>query len=416
MGARVYFTGFRCVGCSASYVGNQDLLLCPACESLLDAEYDYGGLGRDLDRDRLCTRPNDLWRWAEFLPVVDPDRIVTLGEGGSPLLRSARLAQRFGVREVWLKSDATSSPTGSLKDRSIPICATKALEFGYRVLSCDSTGNKASSTAAYAARAGLQSVVFCPHDTPAPKVAQALFFGAHLVRVRGHYSEINAMYRRLIHSGCVKWYDCGTDNPYRYEGKKTYAYEIAQALHWESPDWVLQPAAGGMSIVKAWKGFNELRQLGWIDRLPRMAGVQASACAPIVAAWEGGLPRVPGVEKRPTIASAIAVSNPGALGNATLESLRASNGAAVGVTDPEILQATRFLAEEGVFVEPSGAVTIAALPKLVQRGDVGPRDRVVCVLTGSGFKDFERIQEMVKIPDQIIRDYAEMEALAAQLG
>jgi threonine synthase len=135
-----------------------------------------------------------------------------------------------------------------------------------------------------------------------------------------------------------------------------------------------------------------------------------------VAAWEGGLPRVAGVEKGPTIASAIAVSNPGALGNATLESLRASNGAAVGVTDPEILQATRFLAEEGVFVEPSGAVTIAALPKLVQRGDVGPRDRVVCVLTGSGFKDFERIQEMVKIPDQIIRDYAEMEALAAQLG
>jgi len=410
----VYFTGFRCVGCSADYAGNQDLLLCPACGSLLDAEYDYAAMGRDLDRDRLATRPNDLWRWSEFLPVVDLDRIVTLGEGGGPLLRSDRLARRFGVREVWLKSDATS-PTGSLKDRSIPICATKALEFGYGVLSCDSTGNKASSTAAYAARAGLRSVVFCPQDTPTPKVAQALFFGARLVRVRGHYSEINAMYRRLIHSGKVRWYDCGTDNPYRYEGKKTYAYEIAQGLGWQAPDWVLQPAAGGMSIVKAWKGFNELRQLGWISGLPRLAGVQASACAPIVAAMEGGLPRVAAVRKEPTIASAIAVAHPGLLGDATLQSLRASKGAAAAVSDQDILEATRLLAQEGVFVEPSGAVTVAALPALMKRGTVGGGDRVVCVLTGSGFKDFERIQEMVTIPDRIVGDYGEMEALATEL-
>jgi threonine synthase len=195
----------------------------------------------------------------------------------------------------------------------------QAVEFGYQVLSCDSTGNKASSTAAYAARAGLRSVVFCPWDTPLPKMAMAVFFGARLIRVRGHYSEINAMYRRLIGSGRVKWYDCGTDNPFRYEGKKTYAYEIAQALGWKAPDRVLHPAAGGMSLVKTWKGFNEFQTLGWVDRVPAMTVVQAAACAPIVAAWEGGAPAVTPVTRQPTVATALAAADPGLLGHRTLD-------------------------------------------------------------------------------------------------
>ncbi len=267
----MYFTGFDCLGCHASYPPDQDLLLCPACHELLEARYDLARFGREVDRDALARRPSDVWRWTELLPVLDPTRIVTLGEGGTPFLRSERLARACGVRELWLKSDA-ANPTGSLKDRSITVSATKAVEFGYGVLACDSTGNKASSTAAYAARAGLQSVVFCPKDTPRPKMAQAVFFGARLIRVDGHYSQINAMYRRLIASGRVKWYDCGTDNPFRYEGKKTYAYEIAQDLGWRVPDRVLHPAAGGMSLVKTWKGFNELRTLGWVDRLPKYDG------------------------------------------------------------------------------------------------------------------------------------------------
>src|SRR6266404_3152789 len=212
----LYFTGFDCLGCRAAYAPDQDLLLCPRCHQLLEARYDLARFGREVDRDALA-----------------PGRIVTLGEGGTPFLRSERIAQACGVRELWLKSDA-ANPTGSLKDRSITVSATKAVEFGYGVLACDFTGNKASSTAAYAARAGLQSVVFCPKDTPRPKMAQAVFFGARLIRVDGHYSQINAMYRRLIASGRVKWYDCGTDNPFRYEGRKTYAYEIAQDLGWRA--------------------------------------------------------------------------------------------------------------------------------------------------------------------------------------
>lgn len=412
----MYFTGFTCFGCGRHYPPNRDLLLCPACENLLDARYDYARLGRVLDRDRLARRPPGVWRWVELLPVVDPSKIVTLGEGGTPFLRCDRLARACGVRELWVKSDATGNPTGSLKDRSITVSATKAVEFGYAVLSCDSTGNKASSTAAYAARAGLKSVVFCPEETPLPKMAQAIFFGARLIRVKGGYSEINAMYRRLIHSGRVKWYDCGTDNPFRYEGKKTYAYEIAQDLGWRIPDRVLHPAAGGMSLVKTWKGFNELRTLGWIDRVPMMTAVQAAGCAPIVAAWEQGRERVAPVTRQPTVASALAVSDPGLLGDRALHAVRESGGAVVAVTDEEILGATRLLATEGLFVEPSGAVTIAGARRLVDAGRIDPDESVVCVLTGSGFKDFERALEMVVIPEQVISSYEEMAAVAEAIG
>lgn len=402
-----YFTGFTCINCGAGYPPDRDLLLCPACDNLLEPEYDYGRLAREVDRDALAGRDATVWRWLDLLPVLDPGKIVTLGEGGTPLLRADRLARSIGVRELWLKTD-TANPTGSLKDRSITVSATKAGEFGYPVLACDSTGNKASSAAAYAARAGLRAVVFCPHDTPLPKMAQAIFFGATLIRVRGHYSEINAMYRRLIGTGHVKWYDCGTDNPFRYEGKKTYAYEIAQALGWQAPDRMVQPAAGGMSVAKTWKGFNELRRLGWCDGLPRMTVAQAAACGPIARAWERGDTTIAPVARGATIASAVAAADPGLLGQCALDAIRASDGAATGVTDDEIRRAMRDLASEGLFVEPSGSVAVAALRKLVVSGRVERDERVVCVLTGSGFKDFERVLEMVTIPERVVAGFDEM--------
>ncbi|HUJ87676.1 MAG TPA: threonine synthase [Burkholderiales bacterium] len=409
------FTGFSCVGCGTTYGPKQDLLLCPNCSNLLEATYDYADLRRRLDRDAIAARPSGLWRWRELLPVLDPGAIVTLGEGDTPMLRCDRLAKTVGVRELWVKSDA-SNPTGSLKDRSITVSATKAIEFGYRVLSCDSTGNKASSVAAYAARAGLDSVVFCPEDTPIPKVTQSLFFGAKLIRVRGHYSQINAMYRRLIHSGTVSWYDCGTDNPFRYEGKKTYAYEIAEHLDWKVPDRVVHPANGGMSIAKTWKGFNELRTLGWIDRLPKMTLVQAANCDPIVRASLAGATTVAPIEKGPTIASALAGADPGLLGARALDAVSKSGGTAIGVQDSEIIEAMTLLAREGLFIEPSGAVAIAGLRGLVANGKVGREERVVCVVTGSGFKDFDAIASRVTIPEQVVSDYNGMLASALAIG
>jgi threonine synthase len=410
-----YFTGFTCVGCRAVYQPGQDLLLCPVCHHLLEATYDHAALRADLDRDAIAARPAGVWRWRELMPIVNAEAIVTLGEGDTPMLRCDRLARIVGVRELWVKSDA-SNPTGSLKDRSITVSATKAVEFGYRVLSCDSTGNKASSVAAYAARAGLDSVVFCPDDTPIPKVTQSLFFGARLIRVRGHYSQINAMYRRLIHSGEVSWYDCGTDNPFRYEGKKTYAYEIAEHFGWEVPDRVIHPANGGMSVAKAWKGFNELKALGWIDRIPKMTLVQAANCDPIVRAVLAGASTVAPIEKGPTIASALAGADPGLLGARALQAVRESGGTAIGVEDEETAEAMTLLAREGLFIEPSGAVAIAGLRRLVASGQASPDERVVCVVTGSGFKDFDAIASRVVIPDEVVADYAQLLTAALAVG
>lgn len=411
----MYFTGFHCVACDTAYGPDEDLLLCRKCDNLLEADFDYPALASDLKREDFASRPGGIWRWQELLPILDRSRIVTLGEGDTPLLRCDRIAEAVGVRELWVKSDATGNPTGSLKDRSIAVSATKAREFGYGILSCDSTGNKASSAAAYAARAGLESVVFCPHDTPVPKMAQAIFFGARLVRVKAHYSQLNAMYRRLIHSGQVRWYDCGTDNPFRYEGKKTYAYEIAEAFGWQSPDCVVHPASGGMSIAKSWKGFNELLKLGWIEALPRLFGVQAANCGPIAGSWQAGDDTVVPIERKPTLASALAAADPGLLGNRALEAIRESGGAAAGISEGEIVESVRLLASEGLFVEPSGAVTVAGVRSMVRSGAIKPAEKVVCVVTGSGFKDFERIAEMVKIPDQVIEGYDEMLSLARGL-
>jgi threonine synthase len=411
----MYFTGFACTSCDATYGATEDLLLCRKCASLLEATYNLVAIKRELDRDAVSRRSGGVWAWQDFLPIVDTDAIVTLGEGGTPMLRCERLARLIGVRELWVKVDA-ANPTGSLKDRSITVSATKAVEFGYRVLSCDSTGNKASSVAAYAARAGLASVVFCPEDTPVPKVTQSLFFGAKVIRVRGHYAQINAMYRRLIHSGRLKWYDCGTDNPYRYEGKKTYAYEIARDFGWEVPDRIIHPANGGMSIAKTWKGFRELHQLGWIDCLPRMSGVQAAACGPIVRSWRAGDRIVTPIEKKPTVAGALAGADPGLLGARALGAIYDSRGAMVGVDDREIFEAMKLLALEGLFIEPSGAVSIAGLRRLLAEGQVNRDERVVCVVTGSGFKDSERIAEQVEIPREVVEGYEEMLAAAERVN
>lgn len=405
----MYFTGFRCLGCGMHHAPDRDVLLCPECGNLLEATYDYGGIKAHVDRNEIAADRSGLWRWGALMPVLDRTAIVSLGEGDTPMLRCDRLAKAMGVRELWMMSDG-ANPTGSLKDRSVTVAATKAVEFGYRILSCDSTGNKASSVAAYAARAGLESVVFCPEHTPVPKTTQAVFLGAKLMRVRGHYAEVNAMYRRLIHSGKVKWYDCGTDNPFRYEGKKSYAYEIAQHLGWRMPDRVLFPAAGGMALAKAWKGFRELRTLDWAEgALPRMTAVQAANCAPIVKAFEARADRVAGIEKGPTVATAIAGADPGLLGDYTLQALYDSCGSGVGVTDEEIFEAVAILGREGFFIEPSGAVSVAGLRRQVAEGVISKDERVVCVLTGSGFKDFDLLASRVEVPRQVIADYEEME-------
>jgi threonine synthase len=408
----LYFSGLRCIRCAERFPETADLLRCSRCSGLLDHFYDLERLRADLPRLRLQERLPTIWKWRELLPVLDLAKIVTLGEGGSPFIDCPPLASRMGVRRVFVLNDGSSMPSGSLKDRSVAVAATKAVEFGYPVLSCDSTGNKAASVAAYAARAGIASVVFCPLDTPFPKIAQALFYGARVIRVKGHFSEVNALYRRLLGSGKFRWYDCGTDNPYRYEGKKTYAYEIATTLGATVPTKIFHPAAGCMSIVKMWKGFEEMRQLGCAPGAPALVACQPQACAPLVKAFEAGETRVSAVSRGPTVAGALAFADPGDLGEWTLEAVRRSKGLAVAVSDEALLPAWRDLGRLGIFSEPSGAISLAAALELSRRRALSPDDVLVLNVTGSGFKDIESLLAHVEMPSTIVESFEEMQAEA----
>jgi len=380
------FQCLECVGCRAQFDTQTPYLLCPKCDGLLDPQYDLTRMKAAAGRIRR-RRTHDLWKWREFLPITGDRNLVTLGEGGTPLLAVPRLATYCGVRQLWVKNDAVN-PTGSLKDRSVPIAVTKACEFGYTAVSADSTGNKAASVAAYAARAGLRSIVFCNTSTPKEKILQTLAYGAKVIRVEGDYTAVNAFYKALLKSPDLHWYDCGTSNPYRYEGKKTYAYEIAEALDWQPPDRVVHPANGGMSLAKTYKGFCELRALGLIDRVPHMTVVQAEGYDPIVQAARRNTEMVP-TAGGPTLAGALAGRDPGDLGLLALRAVRDSAGTGMTVNDQEIAAAVEQLGRDGLFIEPSGAVAIAGLRKLVQQSVIDPEEKVVCVLTGSGFKDMQ---------------------------
>lgn len=410
-----YAIGLKCINCGSEFSHKKPFHRCPKCGGLLDVEYDYDSLADWFDLDKIRRREPTIWKWKEFMPIEDETKIVSLGEGGTPLLKCDRIAREVGVKELYVKDDAMTQPTGSLKDRSIPVAATKAREFGFGVLSCDSTGNKAASTAAYAARAGLGCVVFCPSDAPLEKLIQALVYGAKLVRINANYDVIDEYYNELIASGKFNWYDCGPNNPFRYEGKKTYAYENCESLDWQVPDWILHPSAGSHSVIKTLKGYKELQKLDLIgDKLPRMVAVQAEAAAPIVRAFEEGWERVKPVEAKETIASGIRVGNP-PFGDWTLRVIRESKGSAVAVSEDEIVYGMKLLGREGIFSEPTGAVAIPAVKKLVNEGTIDKNESVICNVTGYGFKDIEIAKKLVKMPKGIEAESETIEKFATKL-
>lgn len=403
-----YFKGLECIRCHQVYAPTQDLLLCPSCNNLLDPIFDYDSLRGDWESLNVSARPNDIWRYRELMPIVDFDQIVTLGEGGVPILDCPELADEIGVKNLYVMCDSVL-PTGSLKDRTIAITATKAKEFGYGVLTCDSSGNKAASVAAYAARAGLKSVVFVPDSTPVPKVAQALFYGAKLIKIKSDYTGMNNMYREIIESKRYRWYDCGTGNPFRYEGKKTYAFEILERLGGEAPDYVLQPASLGMSIVKAWKGFKEAELFRMMKgEAPKMVACQAEQCGPVVTAINTGAPHVTPVERADTVATAIAVADPALIGEETLRVVRESKGLGVHINDDDLLLTWQRLARAGIFCEPSSAISVASAYKLARQGRLGKNDVLVAVVTGSGFKDINRVNEYVTMPEESVENVEQL--------
>ena len=380
----------RCPKCGHQ-PDSRTVFQCSACRSLLEVEIDISRLKRaDFDRMRR-SRDGSIWRWFEFFPVAERSSIVSLGEGNTPLIDAARLGAEFRIAKLYLKND-TVLPTGSLKDRSNSVGLSVACELGFETAAVMSTGNAAASVAAYAAAAGMRSVVMVPKGTAPSKIIQARAYGATVIVVDGSFDyEVAKLYKAALQE--FGWYDCLSSNPYRDEGKKSYAYEMADQLDGRMPDWVIHPTAGGTGIYAMWKGYTELLSLGCIDRAPRLVVAQSEAAPPIVAAFEKGSADVEPVVARETVAESIQVGNPASLGWRALDALRESGGTAAAVSDQEILEAQSLTGSlAGIFAEPAAATSVAVAKKLRQAGVIGTDETVVCNLTGHGLKQPEAIQ------------------------
>lgn len=379
----------HCPKCGGE-LASKTVFQCAKCKSILAVNVEISRLTRSDWEAMRQSRDPTIWRWFDFFPVESRSSIVSLGEGGTPLIHAQRLGEQLGMPRLHLKND-TVLPTGSLKDRSNSVGLSVAKELGFTTTTVMSTGNAAASVAAYSAAAGLKSVVMVPRGTASSKIIQARAYGATVVVIDGDFdNEVARLYRAAVQE--FGWYDCLSSNPYRDEGKKSYAYELADQLDEQVPDWVIHPTAGGTGVYAMWKGFQEFLALGWIQRAPKIVAAQSEAAAPIVAAFEKGLADIEPVVAKPTIAESIQVGNPVSLGWRALEALRASGGIAVALSDAEILHAQRLLGHlAGIFAEPAAATSVAAARKLREAGVIGSDDLVVCNITGHGLKQPEAI-------------------------
>jgi threonine synthase len=388
-----FVEGLKCRECARTYPA-EALHVCEFCFGPLEVDYDYEAIAASVSRERIAAGPQTIWRYADLLPA-DGNAPVDLGAGFTPLVRADRLAAELGLGELWIKND-TVNPTGSFKDRVVSVALTKARELGFKVAACASTGNLANSVAAHAARAGMKSVVFIPHDLEAGKVVTTAVYGGQLIAVEGNYDDVNRLCAELT-SEHPTWAFVNVNvRTYYAEGSKTLAFEVAEQLGWQAPDHVVVPIASGSQLVKIGKGFRELHKVGLLDDEPtvRISGAQAAGCSPVATAFAEGVDHVRPV-KPSTIAKSLAIGNP-ADGWYALDTVRSSGGAVASVTDDEIVAGIRLLAQtEGIFAETAGGVTIATLAKLAEQGVVRRDERVVAYVTGHGLKTIEAVSPHV---------------------
>jgi threonine synthase len=403
----------RCHLCQTVYPADA-LWVCGKCLGPLEVTYDYAGIARRISREAIESRPRNLWRYRELLPV-DGEPRTGLHSGFTPLVRADRLAAKLGVQELYIKDDSVNHPTCSYKDRVVSIAATRAVELGFDVLACASTGNLAGSVAAHAARLGLGCYVFIPDDLETGKVAGASVFRPHVVAVAGTYDDVNRLCTQIADK-----YGWGFANinlrAYYAEGAKTCGFEMAEQLGWRFPRHVVSPVAGGTLLPRILKAFEEMRQVGLVEAdLPSIHAAQAAGCAPVVRALEAGLD-FPEPVRPQTIAKSIAIGNP-ADGFQVLRAVRSTGGSGAMADDDEILAGIRLLAEtEGIFTEPAGGTTVAATRRLIERGAI-PRDEsiVVCV-TGNGYKTVEALRDRAVEPIRVGRSLGDFEAGVASLA
>jgi threonine synthase len=389
----------ECRECKARYP-LEALYVCEQCFGPLEVSYEHrpGDLDVSELRRRIQGGPQNIWRYADFLPLAGgppgpSGRLasrVGLPAGCTPLIRADRLAKRLGLREVWVKNDA-ANPTHSFKDRVVSVAVARARELGFETIACASTGNLANSVAAHGAALGLESYVFIPADLEEQKVLATGVYGTRIVAVEGNYDDVNRLCTEL--SADRDWAFVNINlRPYYAEGSKTLSFEIAEQLGWELPDRCVVPVASGSLFTKIAKGFDEWRELGLLEgELPHMNGAQADGCAPVANAFAEGHDVCRPV-KPSTIAKSLAIGNP-ADGPYALDLARSTGGSVDSVSDDEIRAGISLLAETtGVFTETAGGVTTAVLAKLAERGEIEPDERVVLVITGEGLKTLDAVK------------------------
>ena len=384
-------TNLKCRECSTEY-NLEAKYVCERCFGPLEVSYEHDVSDVDSMRRRIQGGPQNLWRYHDFLPLEGPQPRTRTGlpAGCTPLIRADRLAERLGLREVWVKNDA-ANPTHSFKDRVVSVAVHRAKELGFEVLACASTGNLANSVAAHGAALGMESYVFIPSNLEEQKVLATGVYGTNLVKVRGNYDDVNRLCTEL--SGERDWAFVNVNmRPYYAEGSKTLAYEIVEQLGWEVPDRVVAPIASGSLYTKIGKGFQEWLDLGLVSgEAPVMNGAQALGCSPVATAYAAGTDVCRPV-KPDTIAKSLAIGNP-ADGPYAIELARRSGGGIDSVTDDEIREGIRLLAETtGIFTETAGGTTTAVLKKLADRGDIDPDERVAVIITGEGLKTLDAVR------------------------
>jgi threonine synthase len=405
-------TGFmkalKCRECGREY----PLAATHVCEfdfGPLEVVYDYDKIRASLTRATIESRRKSMWRYRELLPVAT-EPTVGCEVGFTPLIKADRLAKRLGIRELWIKNDTVNYPTLSFKDRVVSVALSRAKELGFTTVACASTGNLANSVAANAAAAGLKAYVFIPSDLEQGKVVNSLVYGANVVGIKGHYDEVNRLCAEI--AGKYGWAFVNVNmRPYYAEGSKSMGFEIAEQLGWRIPQHTVVPMASGSLLTKIQKSYQELTKLGLVSGTKyHVHGAQPTGCSPISVAQKSGLDFFKPVKPN-TIAKSLAIGTP-ADGFYALKVMKETGGAADDVTDDEIREGIKLLAEhEGIFAETAGGVTVGVAKKLIASGKIPANDSAVLCITGNGLKTLDAVVSHVGAPREIRPSLREFEAM-----
>jgi len=393
-----FLRGLKCRECGREYE-IAPIYVCEFCFGPLEVVYDYQGIKGVLSRELIRSRPNNLWRYKELLPV-EGEPVNALNTGFTPLVKADNLAKHLGVKELYIKDDTVAHPTLSFKDRVVAVALARAKEFGFDTVACASTGNLAHAVSAHGAKEGFKRFIFIPASLERSKIIASLVYEPNLIAVDGNYDDVNRLCSEIANK--YHWAFVNINiRPFYAEGSKSQGFEIIEQLGWKAPDAVVVPCASGSLLTKIWKSFKEMKEVGLIDEVnTRVFAAQATGCSPIVAAIKEGIDVIKPV-KPDTIAKSLAIGNP-ADGYYATRVIRETGGYGEDASDQEIIDAMKLLARtEGIFAETAGGVTLASAIKLIETGKIDKNGTTVLCITGNGLKTQEALSGQTPEPHYI---------------